>query len=269
MRVLGATGIEVPVVGFGVSGPHGGVVSRRATIRLVRACLDAGFSLFDTAPFYGDCETRLGDALREWRGAAPVIATKVGTARRLGRVVKDFSAAAIRASVARSRAVLGVDCLDIVLLHGPAGDLAQSDALRDVMLDLKSSGQVRAVGVCGRGDEVGSFAASGWIDVIQAPLPFAAVAARSGLGFLAIEALRSPATDFRIPTRPEDLWYLARAVRQRGAGARPTTSDSDDGPPLRLARALQTPGVGSVVVTTTRRAHLLENFAIARRACAS
>ncbi|MBU6408556.1 MAG: aldo/keto reductase [Alphaproteobacteria bacterium] len=265
MRALGRTGIAVPTLGFGVSGPHGGIAPPRATERLILDCLEAGFGLFDTAPFYGDAETRLGSALRRWRGAPPFVVTKVGTIRRGASLRKCFDIPAIYASVEISRAKTGIDRLGALLLHGPPPEAAENPALRDGLLALKEKGHVAAVGVCGRGAEIVAFASSQWIDVIQAPLAASSLAAEKEIGFLAIQTMRAQAGTLRPPTRIEDLWYLARAVRDRAAaGLAPARAPSAAVPVEGLRAALTTKGVTAVIATTVRRHHLAQNIKIAR-----
>ena len=81
-RKLGDTGIEVSVVGLGCNN-FGGMWDAGQTLdqsrRVIDAALDAGVTLFDTAPVYGmgGSEAHLGEALGKRRGQA-VIATKFG-----------------------------------------------------------------------------------------------------------------------------------------------------------------------------------------------
>src|SRR5262245_11506529 len=80
-REIGATGLEVSVLGFGGAG-IGNLyreLSDEDALGAVHASLASGVRYFDTAPFYGFglSEIRLGAALA---GATslPVISTKVG-----------------------------------------------------------------------------------------------------------------------------------------------------------------------------------------------
>ena len=68
-RILGKTGLNVPVLGFGASslGQEFGRVTLDEAIRSVRVALDCGLTLIDTSPFYGRgmSEVLLVVALRE------------------------------------------------------------------------------------------------------------------------------------------------------------------------------------------------------------
>ncbi len=79
-RLLGKTGLRVPVVGMGtwrtfdVSGAAGEANARA----VVDAALGAGANFFDSSPMYGRAERVLGDALAARRDHA-LVATKIWT----------------------------------------------------------------------------------------------------------------------------------------------------------------------------------------------
>jgi D-threo-aldose 1-dehydrogenase len=136
--------------------------------RTVTAAWDAGIRYFDTAPHYGLglSERRLGAAVRTFPRGEYVLSTKVG--RRLvpdpegagrrddqgfavpadHRRVWDFSAEGVRRSLDESLDRLGLDRVDLVLIHDPEDHLAAAvDEAYPALADLRSQGVVRAVGV--------------------------------------------------------------------------------------------------------------------------
>ena len=79
-RRLGRSGVEVSVVGLGtwqvldVRGRE-----EEARHEVVRTALEAGITLFDSSPMYGEAERVLGDALRKYGRDRATVATKVWT----------------------------------------------------------------------------------------------------------------------------------------------------------------------------------------------
>jgi aryl-alcohol dehydrogenase-like predicted oxidoreductase len=73
----------------------------------------------------------------------------------------------------------------------------------------------------------------------------------AGIAVFAIETMRGRG-GFRLPRRRADLWYLARDARDALKGTAPS-------PGPGLDAALSHPAVSSVIVTTTRIAHLEAN----------
>jgi D-threo-aldose 1-dehydrogenase len=134
----------------------------------VDAAWDAGVRYFDTAPHYGLglSERRLGAALAGRPRSAYALSTKVGrtlesnpaptgTDLANGFAVPDtlrrrfdFGAAAVRRGLAASLDRLGVDHVDLVLVHDPDDHLDQAVAEAvPALLALRDEGVVGAVGV--------------------------------------------------------------------------------------------------------------------------
>jgi len=151
-RPLGATGIEVSMLGFGAS-PLGGVfgpVAQEEATRAVYAALDLGINLFDTAPFYGatKSESVLGEALVGIPRERFVLATKVG---RYGAANFDFSADRVMLSIEESLQRLRVDTIDIMTCHDiefvPI-DQVVNEAI-PALHRARDQGKIRFVGVSG------------------------------------------------------------------------------------------------------------------------
>lgn len=274
-RPLGASGAALPILGFGVSGPHAtALVPRDVTVRLVRQALDSGAALFDTAPFYGEgeAETRLGAALAGRLDEA-FVCTKAGTIRAGRASAKDFSSAHLEASVDSSLRRLGAQRIDALLLHGPsAADL--NDDLFATVTRLKETGKVRFAGVCGRGAELDAAIGCPVFELIMAPagpsvarpaLARAAAARAAGMGVLGIEIMSATIPAWRLPRSVADLWYLARAAG-RSLEAPPARRKIARAPARDLEWALAGETCDCAVVTTTRPDHLAANIELAERA---
>ncbi|MFD0669273.1 aldo/keto reductase [Ramlibacter sp. MAHUQ-53] len=130
--------------------------SARAVAGVIEACLEQGITTFDHADIYGDyaCEGLFGDALRLRPSLKDRIEVVTKTdimlrsAQCPGTRVKhyDTSAAHVRASVDRSLSRLGVDVIDLLLIHrpDPLMDATELGACLDGLID---AGKLRGAGV--------------------------------------------------------------------------------------------------------------------------
>lgn len=279
-RRLGLSGRSVSALGFGCASwwanPR---FPEREALALVHAALERGVEVFDTGPSYGDgCgEARLGRALAGRQRDDLLLITKAGTETVGRRLVKDFSPAAIRASVERSRARLGVDRLPALLLHGcPLEQIDQS--VLDCLADLRATGRVELIGLNSFDERDLRHAASlPEIDLLMldynvfCPERGALIDALAGQGKAIIAAAGLGralyALDWRRIRGARDLWYWLRAL---GPGRRDwhkarRLREALDVPgwhpaPLALRWALQHPSLSCVLFNTTRRQHLQANL---------
>ncbi|MEO2204483.1 aldo/keto reductase [Paenibacillus pabuli] len=151
-RILGRTGLDVPVLSFGASS-LGSVfrdIDRGEGIRTVHAALDAGMNYIDVSPYYGltKAETVLGEAIRSQPRSSYILSTKAG---RYGENEFDFSRKRIRDSVQESLKRLHTDYIDILFLHDiefvPAEIIIEE--AYPTLLRLKEQGVIRHAGICG------------------------------------------------------------------------------------------------------------------------
>ena len=161
MRVLGATGIRVSLLGLGTVklGRNAGVKfpqafdlpDDEAVVSLLETARELGVNLLDTAPAYGLSEQRLGQ-LRPGRREDWVIATKAGEHFENGASRFDFTPAAIRGSVENSLRLLRTDYLDAVLIHSDGVEEAGDRFLPAIeeLIRLKQNGLIRATGFSGK-----------------------------------------------------------------------------------------------------------------------
>lgn len=152
-RPLGRTGLHVSEVGLGTwafASQIYGDVSASAADATVRAALDAGVTVFDTAPLYGSperdgiAETILGRALGADRERV-LISTKFGRYATDG-AAPHFHARRARESVEGSLRRLGTDRLDLLFFHSPFGPDDVHDDVWAELAALRDEGKVRVVG---------------------------------------------------------------------------------------------------------------------------
>ncbi len=152
-RQLGASGIEVSPIAWGMwrLTENGRSVAEAA--RLVHAALDSGITFLDTADIYGfdgnggfgDAEALLGEVLAadpSLRGRM-VLATKGGI---LPPLPYDQSADYLRKAIDASLARLKVDSVELWQIHRP-DILAHPQEVARVLDDAVASGKIKSLGV--------------------------------------------------------------------------------------------------------------------------
>ena len=147
-RRVGRSGLSVSRLGLGTMTWGSSVDSYEAADQLA-TFLDAGGTLVDTAPIYGDgaCEELLGTLLAK-TGARDdvVLAGKAGFARRGDEVVKDGSRRGLLDQLDRSLRLLGTDHLDLWQIHTPDLEVPLEETLGALEHAVRT-GRTRYVGI--------------------------------------------------------------------------------------------------------------------------
>lgn len=151
-RLLGNTGLELPILSFGASslGAEFRNVEMDEVFASVRVALESGMNLIDTSPYYGRgmSEVLLGVALQDVSRDDYMLCTKLG---RFDVNHFDFSANRVAESIDVSLHRLRTDHLDIVLCHDiefvPLQQIVEETipAIRKV----QAAGKVKCVGISG------------------------------------------------------------------------------------------------------------------------
>ena len=148
-RILGKSGIALPVLSFGASslGAEFRNVDVNEALQSVHTALELGMNFIDTSPFYGRgmSEVLLGIALKQHQRQDYLLGTKLG---RYSLEHFDFSAKRVEESVHVSLHRLGTDYLDVLLLHDVEFvKLPQIwEETIPAVIELKKRGLVRAIG---------------------------------------------------------------------------------------------------------------------------
>jgi D-threo-aldose 1-dehydrogenase len=161
---IGTSGLKVSRLGLGgvaLSGAPPSTDPQRATaedeaITLIQRSLNLGMNYLDTAPMYGvgQSERRYGRALRGVPRESYVLSTKVGRvldpaepgSDRLAWSF-DFSRRGVARSFESSLERLGLERVDILLIHDPDNHYEQAMAeAAPVLVELQRQGRVRAIG---------------------------------------------------------------------------------------------------------------------------
>ena len=162
-RTLGQSGIEASAVAFGawaIGGWKWGGTDADDSIRAIRAALDAGMTMIDTAAVYGFglSEELVGRAIEGRPREEVIIATKCGLrwdvesptlhAESEGRrIFRTLAPASIRHELERSLERLGVDHVDLYQTHWPDPE-TPSESVVDTLEALVAEGRIRAWGFC-------------------------------------------------------------------------------------------------------------------------
>ena len=151
-RVLGKTGLEIPILSFGASslGSEFRPVKLDEALASVKVALECGMRFIDTSPFYGRAtsEVLLGMALQGIPRQDYLLCTKLG---RYDLSHFDFSARRVAESVDVSLHRLKTTHLDIVLCHDiefvPMQQIV--DETIPALRKQQAAGKVRFIGFSG------------------------------------------------------------------------------------------------------------------------
>lgn len=141
-RSLGATGVTVPVIGYGTAPLGKPDISRHHAEACLNHAIDCGVSYFDTSPDYGS-EPHVGAVMRDRRDEV-FLATKVNRRSRDG----------VRRELAESLERLQTDHVDLIQVHAVNAwaDLEQvlaPDGALAALREARDQGQARFIGITG------------------------------------------------------------------------------------------------------------------------
>jgi len=182
-RVLGRTGLQVTMLGYGAmelrGAPRGRDVSDKQAESILNAVLDAGINYIDTSIDYGVSEERIGRYIGD-RRSEYYLASKCGcqvgapAAPRGERSPHVFTRDNIMRGVEQSLARMRTDHLDVVQFHiSPSRKELEAHGALDALLELKRTGTVRFAGMSGTLPNLPDQIAMGVFDVFQ--IPYSAV----------------------------------------------------------------------------------------------
>lgn len=126
-------GVKMPAVGFGVYQ----IRDAAECTRTVLDAIDAGYRLIDTAQSYGN-EAAVGEAIRQ----APVPREELFVASKVWITNNGYEKA--KESIDKTLATMGLDYLDLMLIHQPLGDVYGTYR---AMTEAYKAGKLRAIGI--------------------------------------------------------------------------------------------------------------------------
>jgi aryl-alcohol dehydrogenase-like predicted oxidoreductase len=180
---FGRTGMSITRVGFGAWAVGGtgwsggwGPQDDSESVAAIRHAVESGVNWIDTAWVYGygHSESVVREALSVFSDAErPYVFTKCGPVEPDVRTEEPLATGdpkVLREHVLASLQRLGVDSVDLMQMHWPAEDDTDVEVYWQVLLDMKSEGLYRAVGVSNFDtDELSRSETLGHVDTLQPP----------------------------------------------------------------------------------------------------
>lgn len=177
-RPVGRTNLSVTAIGMGTA-PLGDmndefsyIVPEERALATVRTWIDSPINFIDTAAAYGDgtAERRIGEVLRE-KGGIPegkVLETKADRNIHTG----EWSANQMRRSVERSLRLLGLDRLQLCLLHDPETttweEVTKKGGPLDTLIRLKDEHVIEHLGIgAGNIETITRYVELGFAEVVM------------------------------------------------------------------------------------------------------
>jgi len=293
-RRLGEAGVRVSEVSLGSWLTYGGSVADDQAYACIRAALDLGVNLFDTANAYrrGAAERLVGAALADVPRDEYVLATKVFFPMGDGPNARGLSRKHLFEQCHASLRRLGTDYLDLYQCHRPDPETPLQETLR-ALDDLVGQGKVLYVGVSEWSseqlEEARHLQAALGLHPIVSNQPQYSLLARSieedvlpagrrlGIGQLIWSPLAQgvlsgkyipgapPPPDSR-GAHPEDSAFMRSFLREETLHAvgrlRPIAAELGLSlPQLAIAWTLRDPGVSSAIIGASRAEQVREDVA--------
>ena len=155
-------------IGFAYGIGKATLITETEAIDFLKKTVDLGVTFFDTANYYGLAEERIGKS-GILKNPEIIVETKCAQFLEKGEYFSRLELEKkIREQVASSLDKLKIDCLPILMLHGPSKEQIEKGELIEIMAKLKKEGKFQFAGVSTRGEESPLAAiASDFFDVIM------------------------------------------------------------------------------------------------------
>jgi aryl-alcohol dehydrogenase-like predicted oxidoreductase len=238
-RPFGATGVTVPLIGYGTAPLGKKPITRDHAVRCLNHALDSGITYLDTSPDYGS-EPHVGAVLRTRRNEV-FLATKINRRSREG----------VRDELHQSLDRLQTDHVDLIQVHAVNAwaDLEQAlapDGAVAALEEAREQGLVRFIGITGH-------ARPALLAHALQHYPFDAVLCALGMA----DHLVTAPDRFLLPVAQERNTAVI-AMKVLGHGEFPSVARA-------LRYSLSLPGVALAIIGMDQLAQIDENVAIAAR----
>ncbi len=263
--ILGTSGFQVSRIGLGCS--H--LTAEKASLDLLSNAIDLGINFFDTADSYGqgDSERTLGRFLRTARDRV-YVCTKIGyststfsaalgKAKALlgkGGKPQHFHPAYLQKATESSLKRLQVESIDLLMLHSPPVEAAESAEVLNCLESLRSRGYVKALGVsCRSLQDAARLIALNRFDAIECEINLLS----TNLVRRYLNDLGSSGTGV-VARQPFASGKLFQHRKELEPFCTPPVRTLEQ---MMIQYVLSQPGVSTVLVGTRNLSHLRENVA--------
>jgi len=243
------------------------VVSDEDADEFLNLVLDSGINFIDTSPDYGISEQRIGEYIGSRRSEF-VLATKCGCAYTQHEdhleIDHIWEPDVVRRNLESSLRRLRTDHIDILQFHGGDAATLQRTGLIDLLLDFRSQGMIKFIGVSSSLPHLPDMIELGVFDTYQIPYSCLAPqhhdlitsAAQTGAGIIIRGGIAQGGPEAEIQ-RPalNDVWTRANLDELLPEGMRRAE--------LILRYTLTHPHCHTSIVGTCNHQHLAENIASA------
>lgn len=279
MKTVNVKGVDISVLSlgtvqlglsYGINNADG-KPSQETANAILNAALDGGINTLDTAGAYGDSEVVIGNWLKTVPAEKrPFIVTKAAGLDHssLENLRKDLFG-----RVKTSKERLGVEQLDMLMLHHFDDYLCDKENVRKVMEELKASGEVRFIGASAYSHhDYGEIAATGF-DATQIPINLFDWKQIENGGLKKLDAsgmmvfVRSVYLQGLVFQKPENLAPHMEFARPTLEKFQYLCNKYDLAPAtLALSYALSLPGVTSLVLGSEKTEQVQQNLALMEQA---
>ena len=265
-RRLGATDMEVGVLGFGGAEIGFEGASQKTAVRLLSDALDAGLNVIDTAECYANSEELIGEAVGERRQEYYLL-TKCGHPD--GYETEDWRPVSLLQSIERSLGRLRTDYLDVIQLHSCSEAELRKGGVIEALQRARKQGYTRYIGYSGDSHAARYAVECGQFDTLQISISIAdqealefimPLARERNIGVIAKRPIANAA--WKTTRKPADEYYHAYWERLRKLDYDFLRGDMRDAVATALRFTLSVPGVHTAIVGTAKPGRFAENLAM-------
>jgi aryl-alcohol dehydrogenase-like predicted oxidoreductase len=272
---FGKTGFDVSVLGFG-SAPIGYLnAEQEKATALLNLMLDSGVNVIDTAASYPGSEEMIGRAIGHRRDQFVVISKCGGKLPDLTE--RMWTPELISKTVDRSLKNLGIEQLDVMLLHSCDLKILQDGKVIEPLVKARDAGKIKFLGYSGDNEAAAYAAGLDDIAVIETSINIAdqiniekvlPICRAKNVGVLAKRPIGNACWK-DLSTQQGLYKTYAKTYTERLAKMKVTPADlgfaPGDWPEIALRFTLSQPGVHSAIIGTQNIENAKANLAIAEK----